>query len=85
MGAAHANKGYMRKTVPIILSFAFNELMLRRVEAACIPRNEVSINLLKNCGFKEEGYAREYLKINDKQEDHILFAYLSSDFTQQSS
>ncbi len=81
MGAPYAGQGYMRKTVPALLNFAFKELKLNRIEAACIPRNTTSINLLRNCGFVEEGYAREYLEINDKREDHILFAILASEFT----
>ncbi|KAG1649907.1 putative zinc protease [Nymphon striatum] len=48
--------------------------------AACLPRNTTSINLLKKSGFGEEGYAREYLEINNVREDHILFAILGSDF-----
>ena len=85
MGVNHAGKGHMRKAVPAILEFAFNELRLKRVEAACIPKNITSINLLKKCGFCEEGYAREYLEINGKREDHVLFAVLGSEFTQQNS
>lgn len=85
MGVDHAGKGYMRKCVPALLNFAFTELKLNRVEAACIPHNQTSINLLKKCGFQEEGYARQYLEINGKREDHILFAILASEFTQQNS
>lgn len=83
MGSKHAGKGYMRKAVPAMLNFAFGELMLNRVEAACVPRNERSIHLLKKCGFREEGYAREYLEINGTREDHILFAILGSEHVQQ--
>ena len=85
MGIEDAGKGHMRKAVPAMLEFAFTNLRLNRVEAACLPRNTTSINLLKKCGFTEEGYAREYLEINNKREDHILFAILSSDFAKQNA
>ena len=85
MGVHHAGQGHMRKAVPAILDFAFRDLRLKRVEAACLPRNLTSINLLKKSGFKEEGYAREYLEINSVREDHILFAKLSSEHTQQNT
>lgn len=85
MGVHHAGKGHMRKAVPAMLDFAFNELKLKRVEAACLPRNLTSINLLKKSGFSEEGYAREYLEINSVREDHILFAILSSEYAQQNT
>ena len=81
MGAPHAGKGHMRITVPALLDFAFENLNLNRIEAACLPRNQRSINLLLKCGFREEGYAREYLEINGTREDHILFAALRSERT----
>ncbi|MEM7215135.1 MAG: GNAT family protein [Pseudomonadota bacterium] len=78
MGVHHAGRGYMTKAVPAILSHAFNELKLKRVEAACLPTNYRSIHLLANCGFKREGFAREYLEINGVREDHILFGCLGN-------
>ncbi len=79
MGVHHAGKGHMLKAVPAVLDFAFHDLKLKRVEAARLPRNITSINLLKKSGFGEEGYAREYLEINNVREDHILFAILGSE------
>ncbi len=80
MGVHYAGQGYMRKSVPALLDFAFSSLKLKRIEAACLPTNKTSINLLKKCGFNEEGYAREYLEINGTREDHILFAILASEY-----
>lgn len=84
MGAEHAGKGYMARAVRALLAAAFSSsvfgnLRLHRVEAACIPRNEASLRLLKACGFQQEGYARSYLRINGVWEDHVLFAILDSD------
>lgn len=83
MGADHAGQGHMKKAVAALLDFAFLNLRLKRIEAACLPTNTTSINLLKKCGFSEEGYAREYLEINGKREDHILFAILDSEQAKQ--
>ncbi|MEO0328409.1 MAG: GNAT family protein [Pseudomonadota bacterium] len=80
MGVEHAGKGHMQKAVPALLDYAFSTLRLRRVEAACIPTNARSIHLLTKCGFHKEGYARQYLEISGKREDHILFAILKSEF-----
>lgn len=79
MGEPHAGKGYMKAAVKAILPFAFQALKLHRVEAACIPENERSIRLLQSLGFQREGYAREYLCIDDEWRDHILFAILEQD------
>jgi ribosomal-protein-alanine N-acetyltransferase len=37
-----------------------------------MPRNQRSANVLKRLGFVVEGYARNYLLINNHWEDHIL-------------
>jgi ribosomal-protein-alanine N-acetyltransferase len=49
------------------------------VEAACLPANSASRGLLCKAGFTEEGYAREYLRINGVWQDHVLFAILRHD------
>jgi ribosomal-protein-alanine N-acetyltransferase len=36
--------------------------------------------LLLRAGFQQEGYAREYLCIEGKWQDHLLFAILRSDW-----
>lgn len=79
MGQAHAGQGYMREGLGLLLDFCFDELGLHRVEAACLPHNEPSKNLLRGRGFSEDGYARQYLKIRGTWQDHLLFSLLSSD------
>lgn len=79
MGESFAGQGYMSAAVRSTLPFAFNSLGLHRVEAACIPDNQRSINLLQRLGFQREGYAREYLCIDGRWRDHVLFAILKKD------
>jgi ribosomal-protein-alanine N-acetyltransferase len=77
MGAPYARRGYGSDGVRTILRFAFGQLMLNRVEAACIPENDASRRLLERVGFEQEGYARKYLRINGEWRDHLLFAMLA--------
>ncbi len=79
IGAAHSRQGYMTEALAAVLEFAFSRLALHRVEAACLPANEASRRLLLKSGFREEGYAREYLRINGRWQDHQLFAILQSE------
>jgi ribosomal-protein-alanine N-acetyltransferase len=79
MGAAHAGKGRMTRAVATTVDFAFSKLRLHRVEAACIPDNAPSIALLERNGFRREGYARSYLKIDGAWRDHVLFALVEGD------
>ncbi|MCW5695895.1 MAG: GNAT family N-acetyltransferase [Bauldia sp.] len=79
MGERYAGKGYMTDAVRVALSFAFDALRLHRVEAACLPHNAASIRLLEKVGFSREGYARRYLCIDGRWQDHLLFAIVSDD------
>jgi len=79
MGEAYAGQGYMRQAAARALQFAFYELRLHRVEAACLPHNLRSLYVLQRLCFQKEGLARAYLEINGRWEDHVLLAILDSD------
>lgn len=79
MGETFAGQGLMTKAVALTVGFAFDKLDLRRIEAACLPTNQVSIRLLERVGFRQEGFARQYLNIAGRWSDHLLFAMLAAD------
>jgi len=79
VGAKYANQGYMTAAVRAVVPFVFDSLELHRLEAACLPTNTASIRLLERTGFKREGLARRYLRINGVWQDHLLYALLDSD------
>ena len=79
MGEKYAGQGMMQDAVKTSFSFVFDELGLHRLEAACLPNNEASTSVLLKTGFIKEGYARQYLRINGKWSDHLLFASLKTD------
>lgn len=79
IGRPHARQGYMSEALSLVLTYAFEQLGLHRVEAACLPHNAASKNLLLKMGFAQEGYARQYLRINGAWQDHLLFAVLRGD------
>jgi len=81
MGAPHAGKGYMTRAVAAVVRFGFANLRLHRLEAACIPDNAPSLALLDRNGFRREGLARAYLKINDAWRDHVLLAVIEGEAT----
>ena len=77
VGAPHARQGYMAQAVTAVIGFAFKDLGLHRLEAACMPENAASARLLLKSGFREEGYAPAYLKINGEWRDHRLFGLVA--------
>lgn len=74
VGERHTRRGYAVDAVRTVLDFAFEELDLHRVEAACQPENTPSQAVLVRNGFIQEGLARDYLRINGAWRDHLLFA-----------
>jgi [ribosomal protein S5]-alanine N-acetyltransferase len=80
VGQPFARQGLMTAALPLVLDFAFNQLRLHRVEAACLPTNIPSRALLTKVGFQQEGRARQYLRIEGKWQDHLLFAILREDW-----
>ena len=80
MGINFAGKGYMQDSIKNVCSFCFDDLKVNRIEAACLPKNIASKMVLIKSGFVIEGYAKKYLEINGKFEDHILLAKLKGDF-----
>lgn len=79
MGQPYAGKGLMTEAVRAVTGFAFDSLHLNRVEAACLPHNAASIRLLEKVGFQREGYARKYLCIDGRWQDHVLYGLLRND------
>lgn len=80
VGQRHAGRGIGTAAVRAILGHAFDGLGLHRVEAACLPTNHASRRVLEKAGFRQEGLARAYLKINGQWADHLLFGVLSEEF-----
>ncbi|MGM3307675.1 GNAT family N-acetyltransferase [Anabaena sp. WFMT] len=64
--------GYMAEALKAATEYVFQELNFHRIMANYMPHNRRSGNVLKRLGFVIEGYARDYLLINGKWEDHIL-------------
>ena len=74
-------KGIATEAIKGIKEFSFNELNLHRLEANVIPANTASIRVLEKLNFVQEGYSKNYLKINNIWQDHIRFAIINENHT----
>ncbi len=70
-------QGLMAESLRLVIDFSFDQAGLHRLNAACLPRNDRSINLLLKLGFEEEGFAKKYIRINGVWEDHRLFGLIN--------
>lgn len=72
--------GYGTDALRTGLSFAFNQLGLRKVCEAANVSNTVSLAMCRRVGFREEGILREQVLSKGKYEDKIMLAIFARDF-----
>jgi ribosomal-protein-alanine N-acetyltransferase len=78
-GLPYIRRGYTLDAVKAVTQFAFGRLGLHRLEAACVPENTPSRDLLEKAGFRHEGKATAYLKINGVWRDHLTFGLVAGE------
>jgi ribosomal-protein-alanine N-acetyltransferase len=71
LAADRQGQGLMVEACRRVIDYAFDDLRLHRVSADYVPHNVRSAAVLKRLGFTVEGYARDYLLINGRWEDHV--------------
>lgn len=70
----HNGRGHGTEAVALACVFAFTAADLHRVQAAVMPHNGASARLLVKNGFRFEGLAVAYLRINGRWEDHHVYS-----------
>ncbi len=78
--ARAGGRGHATRAVRLALRYAFEEVGLHRVQPAIIPRNVRSLRVAEKVGFRREGRALNYLKINGTWEDHEIYALTAEDW-----
>jgi [ribosomal protein S5]-alanine N-acetyltransferase len=76
MARAYWGKGYMNEALTALVSYAFETMRLRRLEADVDPRNAASIRTLEKLGFQREGFLRERWHVNGEVQDAIFYGLL---------
>jgi len=69
--------GLMTGALRLGIDYMFGEMNLHRISANYVPHNTPSAAVLKRLGFTVEGYARDYLMIEGRWQDHILTSLLN--------
>jgi len=66
----------MREALQALLTYAFEVLDLRRIEADVDPRNTASIQILERLGFQREGFLRERWEVNGEIQDALFYGLI---------
>ncbi len=80
----YAGQGYMSAGLKLLLHKVFEDMTLHRLEANIQPENMRSIGLVKNNGFRYEGFSPRYLKINGEWRGHEHWVITAEDFIKDS-
>jgi [ribosomal protein S5]-alanine N-acetyltransferase len=80
VSADAGSRGHATAAVGLVLRFAFEVAGLHRIQPAIMPRNVRSRRVVEKCGFRHEGVALRYLRINGVWEDHDLYAMTVEDW-----
>ena len=73
IAAGRTGRGLMTAAVDAVAQMAADARGLHRLQAATLLRNARSQAVLRRCGFTEIGVASEYLNIDGRWQDHLLF------------
>ncbi len=80
LDASAEGKGLMQEALRAALDDIFRVRGLHRVQAAHLPENTRSANLLQRLGFMHIGIARRYLFIDGAWRDHVLAELINDAF-----
>jgi len=74
-------RGAMTRGLKLAVNYMFKVQSMHRIMASYMPRNARSEAVLERLGFQKEGFAKDYLLINGKWEDHNLTSLVNPDWT----
>jgi ribosomal-protein-alanine N-acetyltransferase len=77
---ALSGHGYVPEGVVLIMRYAFETLLLHRLEAAIVPRNKASRRVAEKLGLRDEGTATRFLQIQGVYEDHVRYAMTAEEW-----
>jgi len=78
--SAANGRGHCTRAVLLTCRFAFEHAGLHRVQPAIMPHNKRSLRVVEKAGFRLEGQARRYLKIDGDWRDHDIYAMTREDW-----
>ena len=81
MGRNWWHKGIMTEALRAVMDFLFIDVGVNRIEARHDPRNPHSGGVMRKCGMKYEGTARQADRNNQGICDAAIYAILRSDFS----
>ncbi|WP_282176552.1 ribosomal protein S5-alanine N-acetyltransferase [Vibrio nereis] len=80
LGKEAQGRGVMTRALRMAVNYMFSIQNLHRIMAGYMPRNKRSEAVLHRVGFIKEGFAKDYLLINGRWEDHNLTSLINENW-----
>jgi diamine N-acetyltransferase len=71
--AQNRNKGIGSESLALIVDYSFEQLQLHQLYANIGTDNEISIQLFTKFGFQKIGIKKDWIKVNNRYKDELLF------------
>lgn len=75
--------GIMRKALGLACDWMFKVQNMHCINASYMPENNKSASVLNARGFEQIGFAKDYLLIDGKWEDHYLTALINTEWREK--
>ena len=80
LGAEYQGKGIMTSSCRVLIDYAFNDLLLNRVEIRAAVTNSRSRSIPERLGFVNEGIVRQAEWLYDHYVDHVIYGMLRDEW-----
>jgi RimJ/RimL family protein N-acetyltransferase len=70
----HWGKGIMTRSIDKICQFAFDKMLVNRIQATVATENKASIKILDKLGFCQEARLKDYGVLHDNNKDFYMYA-----------
>jgi RimJ/RimL family protein N-acetyltransferase len=78
----YQRRGYATETIRLVLQYFFQELRYQKCNVEVYPFNEVSIQLHRKLGFREEGRLRRTVYTGGQYYDEVLLGITAEEFAE---
>ncbi|NMP23949.1 GNAT family N-acetyltransferase [Sulfobacillus sp. DSM 109850] len=80
IGQAYEGRGIMTRSCRALITYAFGELALHRIEIRANMGNTRSRAIPERLGFQQEGIIREAFKLDDEFNDSVVYGLLDREW-----
>lgn len=80
LSRAFWGQGMMTEAVQAVMRFGFEQMLLNRIQAMCLPNNIASFRVMEKTGMHYEGLLREHSVIKGVHQSLLLYAVVRTDW-----